>query len=498
MGSREGSHTPGLHGSLKYRIESARKGLGEAGPFARAIHPFQKTTPIPEGEGYMRSTKLPAIATAAAAMLALAPAGASAAARPSPPESAPACKPSRALPLLEHHRRTRPDHRRRNGHLFGALTCLGGPSTTPQTITVYGRTAGASYQALGTTNIESGAYSFQSLPIKANTAFYASSPEARSPQRVVRVEPVVTLKGPNEKIPLITGRTNAVLFTGSVSPQDAGARVVLQRENAISHEEWRVIQRGGLVTENGEFAITHKFVVPGDANIRVVVQGNGRHLVRGISNELNYNISQKENPNLTLNSSGDPIFFGQPVTLSGTVAGAVNQPVTLFGRGRGASYAQVAQGTTNNKGEYSFTQSPLVSTFYRVTSAGKSSAVLFEGVKYVLTAGVSGTSVQAGQPLTFSGTLTPGVLGHPVYLERENASGGGFHVVEVGTVGEHSTYSITAPIYGSGKENFRIKVPGDPANQSASSASFSVEVTHSPAPAFKPGLPSKLPQEGQL
>jgi hypothetical protein len=447
----------------------------------------------------MRSTKLPALA-ATAAMLALAPAGALAAGGHHRLANALGhCR----LTLLEAHVQITEGE---TENLGGQLSCHGAPPSTAQTVTVYGRSAGSGYQVLGTASTESGAYSFETPKLETDTVFYASTPEARSVQRAVRVEPVVKLEGPSEKTPLITGRNNAVIFTGSVNRKDHGARVVLQRENAVTKEEWHVIQVGGPVGENGEFTIKHRFVVPGDANIRVVVQGNRKVFVRGISNELNYNISQKENPNLTLNTSGDPIFFNQPVTLTGTVLAPGGKPapegqtVTLLARGRGTGYTTVATSKVdNNKGEYTFTQTPPVSTFYRVLSNGKSSAVLFEGVKYVLAAlPPSKTAVKSGEEVVFSGTVNPVVAGHPVYLERENASGGGFHIVELGKVEADGTYSITDRIFGSGSEHFRIKVPGDIYNQSASSSPISIEVTPSPARAFNPAPPSKLPQEGQI
>jgi hypothetical protein len=447
----------------------------------------------------MRSTKLPAFA-ATAAMLALAPAGALAAAGHHRLANALGhCR----LTLLEAHAQITEGE---TENLGGQLSCHGAPPSTAQTITIYGRTAGSSYQVLGTAGTEGGAYTFETPKIETDTVFYASTPEARSSQRAVRVEPVVKLEGPNEKTPVITGRNNAVIFKGTVNHKDAGAHVVLQRENAVTQEEWRVIQAGGMVSGNGEFAITHRFVVPGDANIRVVVEGNPKVFVRGISNELNYNISQKENPNLTLNSSDDPIFFNQPVTLTGTILAPGGKPapegqaVTLLARGRGAGYTTVATGKIDNaQGGYTFTQAPAVSTFYRAISDGRTSAVLFEGVKYALTAlPPSRTGVKSGEEVVFSGTVNPVVTGHPVYLERENASGGGFHIVELGKVEANGSYSITDRIFGSGSEHFRIKVPGDIANQSASTPTVAIEVTPSPARAFRPAAPSKLPQEGQV
>ncbi len=448
----------------------------------------------------MRSTKVTLIA-AAAAMLALTPTGASAAGHRHlrAHKHASPVGHCRIDLFAEPHQVTGGE----SVEVFGLLKCTGGASPAGQPVTIYARTAESNgFQEVGTATTDAnGYYSFLAPSVSTDSLFYASAAGARSGERLVRVAPEVKLKGPEETKQLLTGRRSAVIFSGTVSPADAGATVILQRENAASSEEWHVIQRG-LVSSSGEYSITHRFVVPGAANIRVVVRAHRKFSLRGISNSLSYDISQKENPRLTLDSSADPISYGQPVTLSGIVAGAVNQPVTLFARGRGATYAAVAKTTTNGSGEYSFAQMPLLSTFYRVSSGSVSSAVLFEGVKYVLTASASANTVQSGGAVVFSGTVTPTPLpvppGHPVYLERENASGGGFHVVDVGTIQADSTYSISHTIYGSGKETFRVKVPGDPINQGIASSPFTIEVTPSAAARLKPEPPSKLPGEGQV
>ena len=123
--------------------------------------------------------------------------------------------------------------------------------------------------------------------------------------------------------------------------------------------------------------------------------------------------------------------------------------------------------------------------------------MLFEGVKYVLTANASATTVQAGQPLTFSGTVTPVYAGKAVYIERQNQGGTGFHVIDVGAVTSAGTYSITDQVFGTGSDVFRVKVPGDPSNQSAASQLFTITVT--PAPPGPPvTITPVLPREGQL
>ncbi len=450
----------------------------------------------------MRSFRLTSAIAAAATALALAPAGASAA------HNHHVRIGKRALPanhcritiLAEPHIVISGE----SAQITGQLLCPSGVETTGQPLTVYEHVAGTGgFQALPATSTGAGGfYSVIAPSLTQNSTFYAVAAGGRSATRAVKVSPQVTLKGPAENVQLFTGRRNAQIFAGVVSPADTGAEVVLQRENATADEEWGVIQRS-IVGPGGAYSFTHVFGRPGDANLRVVVRTHRRISVRGVSNTLSYSISQRENPRLTLNTSADPIPYGETVTLSGVVAGAASKPVTLFARSKEGAFAPVATGTTDASGNYSFTQTPLQNTIYRVSSAGVNSALLFEGVKYLLTAGVSATTVASGQALTFSGTVTPnriapGGVGHVVYLERQNVFGGGFHVVDVATVAADSTYTINHTIFGSGKEVFRVKVPGDPLDQAISSAPFSIEVTPASPAALSPHAQNKLPGEGKV
>ncbi len=86
----------------------------------------------------------------------------------------------------------------------------------------------------------------------------------------------MTLAGPPEGSQLLTGKGNRVTFTGTVNPADAGARVVLQRQNALTGNEWHRIDRASWEA-GGSFTITHTFRVPGDANLRVLVRSQGRN-----------------------------------------------------------------------------------------------------------------------------------------------------------------------------------------------------------------------------
>jgi hypothetical protein len=174
--------------------------------------------------------------------------------------------------------------------------------------------------------------------------------------------------------------------------------------------------------------------------------------------------------------------------------------VTLLARTANQhGFAPVTQGLTGAGSSYAFPgQAPVYSTFYEVR-AGLTSAVLYVGVRDVLTAAVFPTTVQAGGQLTFFGTVAPDHAGHAIYLERQNASGDGFHVVQVANVGAGSSYSIVHTVYDAGTKVFRVMIPGGPDNEGAASPPFTIAVTPAPPAALVPEAPgnSALPPEGE-
>lgn len=395
---------------------------------------------------------------------------------------------------------------------FGRLNCTRRVNAAGQTVQLFEHVHGTPGYALAqsTTTDARGFYEMTQAGVQGDSSFYVRSHRAQSARRHVRVAAQVTLAGPPEGTQLLTGRPNRVTFTGTVSPADAGARVILQRQNAVTGNEWRRIDRG-FVAADGTFSIVHTFVVPGDANLRVIVRSDGVN-VPSPSNVLTYEISQAQNPQLTINASSDPISFGQSVTISGVATGVASGPVTLLVRTvRQHGFAPVAQVSTDAGGAYTFpAQSPVNSTFYEVLTRlpcripgckarHLQSAVLYEGVRDVLTAAVSQSTIPAGGTLKFTGTVAPDHTGHIIYLERQNVGNGNFHVVEVATVGAGSAYSIAHTVYAPGTKVFRVRIPGGPENEGAASAPFTIQVTPSPAASLTPEGPgnSGLPAEGE-
>jgi hypothetical protein len=355
-------------------------------------------------------------------------------------------------------------------------------------------------------SVEGTAFKFEVAPM-VNTLYRAEAAGLRSGEKAIHVAPVVTLKEPTEGTMLFTGRgatigahhnrlANAATFKGTVNPFYPGEIVALQREASTATEEWKAIDRG-TVNAQGEYTITHIFSVPGDANLRVVAHPHGGNWP-GASSAASYVISQPQNPALTINASADPILYGQSVTLNGIAAGAASKPVTLLARTASGPFTAVASGTTGPGGQYSFTAFPLRNTAYQVTVGTTKSAVLFEGVKYALTPAPASTTVQAGQPLTLTGTVAPVHAGHVIYLERQNRTGLSYHVVEVSTVTAAGTYSISHAFLAPGVAKVRVKIPGDPENQGAATAPIEVTVTPAPAGSLRPLRHEREPSEGQI
>jgi hypothetical protein len=338
-----------------------------------------------------------------------------------------------------------------------------------------------------TKTIAGGFYGFNRLPgvVDTNRKFFVISDGVVS--RVVRerVEALVDLNAP--------GNTNVttgvpMVFTGTVDPPHVGGTLLLQRQNAvIGGDDWHTIGHG-TIGAGGAFSITHTFVVPGDANIRVLLRPDVLN-VRSPSEPISLQISQKQNPNLSINSSVDPIAEGGSTTISGTLtSGASGVLVTLLGHTHTSSgFTPIATAPTTTGGAYSFApQSPVLNTFYKVQAAASPavhSAVLFEGVKSVVTATASPTTVMIGQTVTFTGGVTPNKTGHIIYLQRLGKDGD-FHTVETGTVGAGSLYTISHQVVdlGTGTDTFRTLVPGGPDNQNGASPTIPITITPNVAP----------------
>ncbi len=132
---------------------------------------------------------------------------------------------------------------------FGRLRCTRRANAAGQAVQLWEHVHGAAGYALAqsTTTDARGFYELTQSGVQSNVSFYVRSHRAQSATRHVKVAAQVTVAGPPEGTQLLTGRANQVTFTGTVNPADVGARVTLQRQNALTGNEWRRIDRGTVV-----------------------------------------------------------------------------------------------------------------------------------------------------------------------------------------------------------------------------------------------------------
>jgi hypothetical protein len=387
--------------------------------------------------------------------------------------------------------------------LLGSVACPtaanAAVATTP--ITVEQRALGAgpsSFVSVGTATANAdGSYEF-TLPAIETNAIFRVRFGRRGAHTTVRVAPTITLDSPTAAAQTSTmhGQARAsrrATFTGTVSPTKPGAAVVLQVADSPDGEQWRSVAIGH-VGADGSYSIAHGFRTPGELTIRTVVHP-GRLNTPAASEPIDYEVSQPQNPLLSLQTSADPISSGQPVTLSGVAAGAVSQPVTLLARTGHGAFAAVAQTTTDPAGNYSFTQTPSANTSYRVSDASDTSTTLFEGVRYALTLASMPTEWQTGQQVTFAGTVAPSAAGKLVYLQRRNSSGIGFHDVASATVAADLSYTIARTFDHPGAQVMRVRVPAGVENQATASEPVTLQIAAAPtAPAPAAGAPESSSQ----
>ncbi len=357
---------------------------------------------------------------------------------------------------------------------------LSGPNDSARKVVLYHRTAYASRftPVQSTTTDSTGYYAFDRLPerVLTNREWYVRSLGARSATVHEHVYAQVTIAGSLPAGSVVqTGPHNPVTFSGVVTPASSGQEIVLQRQDADGGEQWHTIQRG-RVRPGGGYSITHEFRFPGDANIRMLLRRDGVNIASP-SEVLAYEIEQAENHALTIEPSQNPIVIGQSETISGTVAGGNDTPVTLYARSRGGTFAPVASTTTDGSGNYSFpVGEPQSSTFYQVHSTSQESTVLFIGVKYAVTAAATSTTIDQGQDVTITGNVTPASPDHIVDLQ-EKAASGQWVTIQRSLTAADSTFTLTRPLFVAGTVSLRAFVPGGPTNQGAASAVVTVSVT---------------------
>ena len=284
----------------------------------------------------------------------------------------------------------------------------------------------------------------------------------------------------------------AIVFSGHVTPNHAFERVFLQVQKGVT-DNWLTVASTRL-GPGSNYTIGHHWRMPGERLVRVLFPGDRRNIA-GASDPLSITIQQRQVPDFTINSTDPVIQVGQSATIfgklymKGSTTPEPNTPVTLCGKVAGQQHFTCdTAGVTGSDGSYSFTVSPVNNEVYVVQTTlppHRHTARLFEGVRDLVTMTASSSTANAGQRVTFTGTMTPDKAGDTVYLERFGADGN-WHVVAISTVRPNSTFQFVKVLGNAGTKTFRAHVLADPLNVGGVSPPLTLTVTVPPV--------SSLPQ----
>ena len=374
---------------------------------------------------------------------------------------------------------------------------LEGTDSNGQTISLYHRLdgSGQGFTLIGMTQTDAaGYYEFtrEEGVVETNRDWFVRGPDG-SHSRTLH-EQVVPLVSASANT-TTTDTNHPIVFTGGVTPNHAHDRVFLQQEVG-NGDDWRTLTSTQL-DGNSQYTIAYRWRRPDVHDVRVLIRRDARNIA-GASDPVTVNIQQAQVPDFTINSS-EPIA---PSGSSVTVSGILYQPgtttpdgqtaVQLWGRSPGTGHFTVlGDTTTGTDGSYKFTESNLTqNVVYQVRTlrmkhvAARRSAVLFQGIQDVLSMSASPTTLPAGQPISFNGTVMPDKAGHVIYLQVQGKDGD-WHTIEVGVVRHDSTFQFTWRSDAPGTFAFRARITSDPDNVGGRSAPVTVTVTV-PAPASLP------------
>jgi len=370
---------------------------------------------------------------------------------------------------------------------------LRGTDVANKPVVLYHRVAGAPrFTLVGVTRTDShGFYEFtraEGVVLTRRSWFVRSIGRLHSRTLHERVQALVTLAASATS----TDTNHPITFTGTVTPNHRGQRVVLQVANPAG-TRWHTVKSGRLDGASN-YSITQRWRTPGQRVVRVAFPGDFRNNA-GASDPVTVTVQQAQIPDFTINTSSPIIGFGQAATISGTLdqPGSTNPgpntAVNLCSRAAQANqFSCGAATTTDTNGNYSFPVMPTSNTVYVVKTVlppNRHSARLFEGVQDLITFTPSTTSTQVGQVVTFTGTVTPDKAGDVIYLERLGKDNR-YHVVEVRTVRFDSTYQFAWRFGNSGTAVFRARIPGDGVNVGAASPPATITVAPAPVATLPP------------
>jgi hypothetical protein len=369
-----------------------------------------------------------------------------------------------------------------------------GPSPSGRLIRLYHRiNPQPTFSLIGVTRTDSaGFYAFTRAEgvVQSNRSWFVRGPLSSHSRTVhERVAALVSLQASSP-----TGITrHPIVFSGHVTPDHAGERVVLQAQKGSS-DDWTTLGRG-VIGPDSNYQISHAWRTPGDRDVRVLFRGDSRNLAAP-SDITSVTIQQAQVPDFTIATSDPIVDNNQPATISGvlyqpgTTTPAPGQTVDLFRHVPEAGpFQEISSTTTGSDGSYSFTVQTITNELYEartVAAPVRHSAVLFEGVQDVVTMTPSADTSTVGGQVTFTGTVSPDKTGHAIYLQKLGKDND-WHTVAVTSVSTGSAYSFDWTFGTAGTKEFRTRITGGPANVGGASPASTIVVSQPPLSSLPTG-----------
>ncbi len=212
------------------------------------------------------------------------------------------------------------------------------------------------------------------------------------------------------------------------------------------------------------------------------------------------------NRGLTINAIPNPIDAGEGVFIYGhlNVAPVGGQTIVLFHHvaASGQGYTKIGQTTTDSHGFYEFTRAEEVvmtnrSWFVREQGVRQiHSRTVFERVSALVSLTASTTSAVTGQPVVFTGTVTPNHAFERVALQEETNSGN-WRDLKSGRLDGGSNYSITYRWRFAGDHTVRVLFPRDARNIAGTANPVTVAVQQKQVSGFTINSSDQLISYGQ-
>jgi hypothetical protein len=212
------------------------------------------------------------------------------------------------------------------------------------------------------------------------------------------------------------------------------------------------------------------------------------------------------NRGLTITATPNPILAGEGVLIYGRLSTkpVSAQTIMLYHHVAGTpGYTLVGRTTTDTAGFYEFTRAESVvvsnrSWYVKAAGAkGAHSRIVHERVAALVSLAASMSTGETGQPIVFSGDVTPNHAGDEVVLQKQVGTGaGGWKTLESAPLGPGSSYAIPYRFRIPGAYDLRVRLLGDARNTTAVSDATTVTIQQTQNRSFTINTSTPILEEG--